>query len=63
MNVRFTAWFSPDEYRAIKRIAQENRTSMNVVVRSAVCQLLDRPFPLLHVTTATQPEREAGHAT
>lgn len=40
MNVRFTAWFSERERKAIEARAGELNTSANYIVRSAVRQYL-----------------------
>lgn len=62
--VRFTAWLSERERRALQQVAIQNRMSANMVVRLCVRAGLkldkeDREMlRLLHVTTETADESE-----
>lgn len=53
---RFTAYISEVENDGIRRVAEENETSANFVVRVAIRRFLDLPVSpsqMLHVTTET----------
>lgn len=55
--IRFTAYMSEDESNLLRRVAKDNGTSVNFVVRTAILQLLNLPAPLLHVTSDTPKRR------
>ena len=52
MNVRFTAWISEAERDALDKVANDENTSVNFIVRTAI-RRHPKVSRLLHVTSET----------